>query len=88
MLLVYLVFASQILDGVTFAFVFGRGQELNPVMSQMAEYYGLIGVLLAKFGLAVILFIAALPLRHRRKLLLGVTIAGIVGAYSNLLGLL
>jgi hypothetical protein len=84
-----LVFASQVLDGATFLMVFENGgQELNPVANQLGTFYGLGGILLIKFGIAVVALIVALQLRQRRKLLIAVTTLGIVGAYSNLLGLL
>ena len=86
--LVFLVFLSQLVDGLTFAFAFGRGQELNPFMNEMGNNYGLFGVLLTKFSIAAVLFVACIPVKTRRKLLLSLTTVGVIGACTNLLGII
>jgi hypothetical protein len=80
MYLVGLLVLSQIADGLSYMLA-RKGHELNPVMAHLGG-----GVLLLKFGAALIVGILARRLRGHPRALLWMGVVGWVGALSNFTG--
>jgi len=79
-----LVIAGQLADGLAFQLAHGHGIELNPGMALLIGVIGPHAILVVKTALGLVLGLGATALERHRTLVLWLSVAGFVGAVTEL----